>query len=526
MKRLAAFLMATMMLLQLTACGSSGSSAGTASASGGTSAASGERAIADTITIALSAAPTNLDAVTLTGNEAIWMTDLLYGTLVRASDDGSTNDPYMADSWEVSDDGLVYTFHLKEGMLFSDGTPVTGEDWVWSIERARDTKESLWTSSAESIQSVEAPDDTTLVITLNAPRSSFIAEAGMFNLAVQKKSYVEEVGEDANAKNPVGTGPYKVKEWIEGESITFEKNPYYFDADKVRTPEIKFVFVEDDNSRIMQLQAGDVDVINSIPYSSMASVDAYDGITAVGVPSTETRYLLMNNTSDILSNKTVRQALRYGTNLQEIVDMVLYGYGNTAVSFMSPAGMYWNDEIEPVSYDPEKAKQMLEEAGYPNLSLTLAYTQGNVTYEQLATILQAQWAQIGVDLKLEPYESTTYVEKRNALDFDVMLAGWTDDITDPSMIASYFWDYDIGLGFYTGFQSEEGTQLYQDAATQTDPEQCKQDYYRLQKIYYDECPAIVMYYAQSTLAYNDNVEGFVQTSLGKFRLENAVRYVD
>ena len=256
MKRLAAFLMATMMLLQLTACGSSGSSAGTASASGGTSAASGERAIADTITIALSAAPTNLDAVTLTGNEAIWMTDLLYGTLVRASDDGSTNDPYMADSWEVSDDGLVYTFHLKEGMLFSDGTPVTGEDWVWSIERARDTTESLWTSSAESIQSVEAPDDTTLVITLNAPRSSFIAEAGMFNLAVQKKSYVEEVGEDANAKNPVGTGPYKVKEWIEGESITFEKNPYYFDADKVRTPEIKFVFVEDDNSRIMQLQAG------------------------------------------------------------------------------------------------------------------------------------------------------------------------------------------------------------------------------------------------------------------------------
>lgn len=153
-------------------------------------------AIADQVVIALSAAPTNLDPVTLAGNEAIWMTDLLYGTLMRATDDGSGNEPYMADSYTVSDDGLTYTFKLKEGMLFSDGTPVTGEDWVWSILRARDTEDSLWTSSAESIVDVTAPDDTTVVITLAEPRSSFIAEMGMFNLGVQCKAYVERIGED------------------------------------------------------------------------------------------------------------------------------------------------------------------------------------------------------------------------------------------------------------------------------------------------------------------------------------------
>lgn len=531
MKKIFSLLLATSMAFGLAACSPSGTAPVTTTGNDepegvSTDAEPGGRAMADQIVVALSAAPTNLDAVTLTGNEAIWMTDLLYGTLVRATADGSDNEAYMAESWSVSDDGLTYTFKLREGMTFSDGTPVTGEDWVWSILRARDTEESLWTSSAESIQDVKAEDDTTLVITLAEPRSSFIAEMGMFNLGVQCKSYFEKTGESAYATVPMGTGPYKIKEWVDGEYILFEKNEHYYDADSVLTPEIKFVFVEDDNSRIMMLQAGEVDVIKDIPYSSMASVAAMDGVKAEGINSTETRFLLMNNTSEILSNQKVREALRMGTDLQELVDMLLYGYGETAVSFMSPAGMYWNDKITPVTYNAEEAKQMLSDAGYDDLTLTLTYTQGNATYEQITTILEAQWQKIGVTLKLEPLEKTTYVECRNALDFDLMLAGWSDDITDPSMIASYFWDYDIGLGFYTGFQNEEGTQIYRDAITQLDTELCRQDYYKLQQIYYDACPAIVLYYSQMTLGMSDDVENFVVTSLGKFRLDHVVKYVD
>ena len=181
--------------------------------------------IADTITFAYSSGPFTLEPVMVPGDNAtLWLTDLLYGTLMRPTPDGTDLYPYLCDSYEISEDGLTYTFKLKQGVKFSDGTDVTVDDWVFSLLRARDTKESNWEVSVENIKDVKAVDASTLEITLNHVSESFLADMSMFNTAVQSKAYIEKIGEEENQIKPMGTGPYMIQEWEIGSHIYLEKN--------------------------------------------------------------------------------------------------------------------------------------------------------------------------------------------------------------------------------------------------------------------------------------------------------------
>lgn len=519
LKRAVVFLLALTMILTVTACGggSNTSNAGSGSQGGGEAAASTD---ANQLVIARPEDSDNLDPVTQDGNVNIWLFGLTMEGLVRTSDDGKSIEPCLAESWDVSEDGTQYTFHLKPDVLFADGTPVTTEDWIWSLERARDTESSAWAFSLNALQSVEAPDDQTLVLTLTEPWAPILADLAMFNASVQSKAYYDEVGAEAYTQAPMGTGPYYFSEWQKGEYVLLEKNTNYWNPEEPKLDSIKFTVVPDDNSRVMQLQAGEVDAITFVPWNRMQELDDDPNIVATGLPSTEVRNLIFNNTIEPLNDVRVRQALAMATDKQQLMDVALYGYGEIATSFINPNVLYSDTSVEVPEYDPEGAKALLEEAGYGDgFELTLSLDSGNTVNATLGTLLKEQWAQVGVTLNLETLEKGTINERMNNMTLDLQLRSWTSDMADPSQPCEYSCVYSNAQNLFSGWQNAEAEELVAAANVELDTTRRQELYSELQQLYADEMPVLSLFYIPYPVAYRSNVENFIQTPLGAYRLQ-------
>lgn len=484
--------------------------------------------IADEIVIARAIDVTNLAPVMLSYTPDIQIVNMICEQLVTTNDEGTEIVPCLAEKWDISDDGLTYTFHIIPDLKFSDGTDVTAEDWQFSFERAMTTEESTWSFSVSNIAKVETPDDDTVVITLKEASANLLSNLSCFNVALQSKAQYDATDSyQAAGSYPIGTGSYYVSEWVTDDHITLTANEN-FHGDAPKTESIVFKTVTDDNSRIMMLKAGEVDIVTDIPYSNMEEINKTEGFTAAGMESTGNKYIIMNETSnEALAVKEVRQALLYATDKQMIVDMVLYGYGEPAVSFMPKSGLYWNDEIEPAEYDVEKAKELMKEAGYGDgIDLEVRVPSGNDTYSQIATILKDMWAKIGVNLTITSMDQAALYDEEYAMKHEVVFGGWSDDIADPSQLADYWWNFDSSQCFFTGYKNEEAQKIFEQSNYELDDSARKDLYYQLQEIFYDDVVAINMYHADATVAVSDSIQGYVQTPLYTYRFDNLIKVVE
>ena len=462
----------------------------------------------------------NLDYVMQDGNVNIWMFNLCLEGLVKSSDDGRTIEPMLADKWEVSKDMLTYTFHLKKGLKFSDGTPVKGEDWVFSLTRSRDAKGSAWSFSLEAIKQVTAPNDTTVVITLKQPWAPILADLAMFNASVTSKAYFEKVGDKGYSQKPIGTGPYAITEWKKGEYILFDKNPYYWRPGLPKTAQIKMTVVPDDNTRMLQLQAGDVDATTFVPWNRMAELNGGD-TKSVAIPSTETRYVQFNTTKKIFSDVRVRQALDMATDKEAMSKLILFGFGQPAKGFMARSGPYWNGDLKTNAYNPAKAKALLAEAGYPNgFETTITLPAGNIVNAAIATVLKEQWSRIGVKVNLETLETATATSKFKKMETDITLRAWTNDMVDASQQVDYACVYANIKNFYTGWQNAEVEKLAQAAKSELNDKKRMAMYYRIQELYQRDMPMLTLFHVPYPVAMKKTLKGFVQTPLGNYRFEN------
>jgi peptide/nickel transport system substrate-binding protein len=476
----------------------------------------------DTITIATNLGATTPDPTIVEDTDTIWKLEIALEGLVRTSDDGTKIVPCLADSWDISNDGLKYTFHLKKGIRFADGNYVTPDDWIWSFERAMNATEGYWIFACSNIDKVASPDDSTLVLTLKTPDAATLSKLTCFNMTVQEKSfYIAKGSYDNNF--PIGTGSYYVKEWVRDDHILYAANPYYH-GNAPKTSTIKFTVVTDDDSRVEQLKKGNVDIITEVPYSSMPVLDKMDGISVDGFKSTASKYLVLNTTDQILLNQKVRQALLMGTNKQEIVDRCLFGYGEPAVSYMPKNGLFWDNEIKPVEYNPEKAKALLEDAGYPNgIKLEFLVRSGNSLYEQIAEIISEQWSKIGVDVTIKTLETSELLERETSMKHQVCIGSWSDDIADPSQLSDYLWRYDNSQCFFTGYNNPDATAIYNAATTELDDTKREEYYKKLQEISYNSAHLITLFHSEYAVAMKDNISGFYKTPLGSYRLDNLVK---
>lgn len=450
----------------------------------------------------------------------VWVLNQFYSTLVRANADATGIEPDLAESWEISPDGKTYTFHLRD-TTFSDGTPVKASDVAFSLKRVRDEEQSPMRSLYTVMSDVTAPDDRTVVITLSSAAPSFMSTLAMFASSIVPQHAVEAAGEQFGEK-PVGSGAFALKEWRRGDKVVLEKNPNYWEDGLPKLDGIEWIYVPNDNTRMLKLTAEEVDAATFVPWNQIKELQDNPKIQVQLDKSTRMDHILVNHSHEPLNNKTVRQALNMAIDQDAIVDAVTFGFGVKANSFFPLDGMYYNKDNPNYSYDPEKAKALLEQEGVSDLSIDFVIVSGDSAHEQIAVLVKDHLAKVGVTVNIVKMEGGQQWDALIAGEYDIGLMWWVNDVFDPDQKAQFCVSGDEeNRSYFTNYKNPEVTRMVNEAALELDPDKRRQLYYDIQRIAKDDVHWIDLYYSPFRNASLQSVTGFVQNPLGRYMLETA-----
>ncbi len=474
-----------------------------------------------------------LDPVLNDANVDIWVLTNIYDTLLMPTDDGQGVQPGLATEWKVADDGMSVTLKLREGIKFSDGSPILPSDVAWSLKRAATPDNGIWGFLVSAITDITATDDGTITITLNRADPSIIPALSVFNTAILPQKLFEAAAGTTDAEKaksfsekPVGSGPFMLESWERGSVMKLVKNPYYWDKGDDGLPlpyldGVTFEVIPDDATRILRLQSGELDGAEFIPYARVAELKATEGINMVLFPSTKIEYITLNTRPQIegvdnpLSNPKVRQALNYATNKEAIIQIVTMGVGSPMKSFMSSATPLNSGTGPLYPYDLEKAKALMAEAGFADgFSTSMLVLAGSQDETSIATALQQMWAGIGVKLELKQVDNASRTEQYRAGTFTMRAGAWTDDIADPSEITSYFAYSPTIESQHSGWKSEEADKLFEASQSERDPAKRAEQYAKIQEIHNADGPMVYLYESPYPVALSNKAKGFIQIPLG------------
>lgn len=465
---------------------------------------------------------TTFDPIKSAQNADNWVFSNVFDVLIRVDNSGTKLLPGIAESWSISPDGKVYTLKLRD-TKFSDGTPVTAADAAFSLTRIRDHEESLWRDSYTIIDTVKAKDARELVITLKTPSAAFLSQLALPNASVISQKAMAKLGEEAFAERPVGSGAFYVKEWVRGEKVKLVKNPYYWEAGKVSLDGVDWLTVPDDNTRMLKVQAGELDAALFVPFSRIASLKKDPNLNVLLDRSTREDHLLINHSRGPLGKVEVRQALDLAIDKKAIIDTVTFGYGKIANSFIPEGALYYHAENPSRPYDPQKAKQLLASAGVKNLTLNYVVNAGDEVDEQIAVLLQQQLSKIGVTAKLQKVDPSQSWDMLVAGDYDISVMYWTNDILDPDQKTTFVIGHDSNMNYMTRYQNEKVKAKVAAARVEMDAAKRKQMYIDLQKMAKADVHWIDLYYSPYRNVTRKNIQGFHQNPLGRFTLEETVK---
>jgi len=450
----------------------------------------------------------------------VWVLNQFYSTLVRANADATGIEPDLATSWEVSEDGKTYVFHLRDAK-FSDGTPVKASDVVFSLKRVRDEEQSPMRGLYTMMSDVTARDDRTVVITLSEAAPAFLSTLAMFASSIVPEAAVTAAG-DKFGENPVGSGAFVLKEWKRGDRVVLGKNPNYWEAGLPKLDGVEWIYVPNDNTRMLKLTAEEVDAATFVPWNQIKELEANPKIQVQLDKSTRMDHILINHAHPPLDNKAVRQALNMAIDQDAIVEAVTFGHGVKANSFFPLDGMDYNKDNPNYAYEPEKAKAMLEKEGVSGLSLDFVIVSGDSAHEQIAVLVKDQLAKVGVDLEIVKMEAGQQWDALVAGEYDLGVMWWVNDIFDPDQKAKFVvYGDDENRSYYTNYKNMEVTELIDQAAKELDPAKRRELYFDIQRIAKDDVHWIDLYYSPFRNASLKSVSGFVQNPLGRYMLETA-----
>ncbi|SHE70196.1 peptide/nickel transport system substrate-binding protein [Desulfacinum infernum DSM 9756] len=442
-----------------------------------------------------------------------------YDRLVKykvVNGEGSTEvEPSAAESWQVSQDGMVWTFKIRKGIRFDDGTPLDAKAVKFSFERVLKIGKGP-ADNLGAIQTVDVVDDYTVKIALKNPFGPFLQTlatdaASIVNPAVMKHEKDGDLAQGWLAQNTDGSGPFRLKEWIRGERCVLEAKPdYWGGAPKLKQVVIRFM--RESSDRRMALERGDIDIAEGILIDQIPALEKNPDLVVRRYPSQLVEYVYLNCQKPPLDNPLVRQALNYAVDYQGIIDYVLQGNG-VQMRGPVPKGM-WGHKPDVFQYhrDVEKAKELLQKAGVSKgLELTLIYSERRATWEQIATVLQSNFADIGVNLKLQLMANPTLRDKIDRGDFELCLGAWSPDYADPSMFMNFWFDSNNwGLpGNRSFYKNEKVDSLIRRALALSDQQERIKLYNEAQDIIMADAPYIFLYQTQTIVPMRKNVKGYV-----------------
>lgn len=391
--------------------------------------------------------------------------EMLYETLVTITEDGYKG--CLAESWDISEDGRVYTFKIREGVYFSDGTICDANAIKANFDAIIENKERhTWLEMMNLLVSVDAPDSNTFVITLSAPYYPMLTELGVTRpFAIISPNAMMNGSTKDGVKEYIGTGPYVLTNFVIDEYAVFEANDNYW-GEKPTIQKITVKVIPDNQTRILALEKGEIDLIygkNMIDADAITKYADSEEIKVALSQPTSTRQLVMNTTDEILGDIEVRKALQHATNKTAIAEGIFYGLEEPADFLFSKTIPYCDVALTPYEYNLETASQLLEDAGWVvgsdgirekagvKLSLEILYNSDSVTEKTIAEYLQAEYQQIGVQIIINGQEEQSYRDNMKAGNFDIVFnISWGTPYDPQSslsgMTAPVYGDYAAQLG--------------------------------------------------------------------------------
>lgn len=361
--------------------------------------------------VALSVLPNSLFIPLTAERNADNVATQLTDSLVYLNREGEI-EPALAERWEVSPDGTVYTFYLRQGVTFHNGEEFNADDVVYTWEIGSEVGE--WTDKFNLV-TVEKVDDFTVTLTSEAPNPELMVTIHDF-WAIYPNEYLEEVGVDAFQEAPVGTGPFMFVEWVRGDHITYTANPNYWMEGYPKVETLIFRPIPESSTRVAAIQADEIDIVGRLNAEEAQSLMGVEGVEVIEYPVDRIYYIAFNNLTTGVGEPTedarVRQAMNYAVDVQAIVDALFDGYGKPAAGYVSSNELGYG-VVEPFGYDPAKARDLLAEAGYPDgFEMGMACPSGAyINFEEVCEAVAGYLGEVGIDISLEIMESGQFWEQ-------------------------------------------------------------------------------------------------------------------
>ena len=467
------------------------------------------------------AEPQALDphAVTAVNDFRILMN--IYDGLVRYASGTLEVEPALAEAWEISEDGTVYTFTLRDGVSFHDGSAFDAEAVVWNFERMlnedhpyHDTGPFPLSFFFSAIETVEALDATTVQFTLNEPYAPFLSNLAYPTGLIVSPAAVMEHGSDFG-RNPSGTGPFQFAEWRSNERVVVTRNDEYWDG-VASTEAVIFRPITDANTRVAEMLSGGIDVMVEVPPVAVSQFQS-DAHTVHEQAGPHLWFLILNAKEGPFADKRVRQAANYAINKEALVNDVLEGTATIAAGPTPPAFAWaYNEELEPYPFNPDRARELIEEAGAEGASLTFYVTEGGsgmLDPIPMGTAIQADLAAVGFDVTIETYEWNTFLGRVNpGLEgkADMAQMAWmTNDPDTLPFLALRTDAFPDAGGFNSGYYSNpEVDALLEAARVETDPDERARLYREMQVIVQEDAPWVFVANWMQNAVTSDAVENF------------------
>ncbi|MFM2280957.1 MAG: hypothetical protein RLZZ444_3188 [Pseudomonadota bacterium] len=435
---------------------------------------------------------------------------MMYARLLKANADQSEVGPGLAESWEISSDGLTYTFKLRNGLKFSDGSALTAEDVAFSFNRMRFQKDSVYAAPFQPLKTIEVVDPVTVKFGLDRAFPPFLKLCEIWNTGIVSKKTVTAMGDEAfSAKPDVTSGPFKFVEWKAGDRVIMARNEHYYREGLPHLEGIEFIFVPDVNTGVSMVQAGELDVSMGVPFGRMKELEAA-GVTIVSEPSSATYDMLINHSKAPFDNLAFRQAVSYGIDRQQINDAVTAGYGTAAASIFSPKLNFFDKEMKVIARDVEKAKELLAKSGVSDPSFTLLTNAGTTDEDKTAVLIQAQLSEIGINVTVNAIDPGQAWTQLVAGEYQAQLNWWYNETTDPDNAVRWcVWGAGDNKSYYTRYNNDEVNSLIDKAAGEPDEGKRAEMYSRIQRICVDEVAQVALYHPSWTSARSPAVTGLV-----------------
>lgn len=492
---------------------------------------------AQTLVFGGSGLPVSLDDAT-DGNSLTVAYQILEN-LVFVEPGGTELEPGLATEWSANEDGTVWTFTLREGVTFHDGTPFNAEAVKFNIDRWNDPEFEFgfrdegktyeaWRyvfggfagEETAVVQEARVVDEYTLELTLNNPMGFLPAAFSSSYFGINSPAAVQEVGADYGtpAGGAVGTGPFQFVEWVDGTSVTLERYADYW-GEPAGVEQLVFRGIEDPTARLAELQAGSIDMAVSLSPDDRETIEGDSSLEVVtATENLNIGYIGLHQANTPLENQQVRQAVAHAVDWNEVV-AAFFGEGATvATQFIPPGLVGFRDDLEPYAYDPERARELLAEAGFADgFSTQLWYMPVSRPYfpsaEPVASAIASYLADIGIQAELQTEDWGTYLDDNQTGKFPMYMLGWSADFADPdNFIYTFFGGQEAELNF--GYQNQEVTDLLVQARQEPDEAARAELYGQASQIIYDQVPAIPVAHNPVLNAVRVGVEGFEPSPLG------------